>query len=125
MNENEIAKIIVDAAYKVHVTFGPGLLENAYKTSLAYECAKQLFIEVERAMPLIYEEVRLDCGYRFDIWAERKVIVEVKAVKELTDLHLAQTISYLKLSNCKLGLLINFNVPRIKDGIKRVANGML
>lgn len=75
-------------------------------------------------MPLIYEDVEMDCGYSFDIWAEKKVIIEVKAVKELTDLHLAQTISYLKLSGCKLGLLINFNLERIKDGIKRVANGM-
>lgn len=122
MDENEISKIVVNAAFKVHKKFGPGLLENAYKVCLAYELSKQLEIEVEYPMPLVYEDIQLECGYRFDIWVERKVIVEIKAVKELNDLHMAQLISYLRLSDCRLGLLINFHVPLIKDGIKRVVN---
>jgi GxxExxY protein len=124
MNENDISKFIVDAAFAVHKSLGPGLLENAYKVCMAYELSKNLEVETEYPMPLVYEEIQMDCGYRFDIWVERKVIVEIKAVKELNDLHMAQIISYLRLSNCKLGLLINFHVPLIKDGIKRVANGM-
>ena len=124
MNENEISKFVVDAAFAVHKKLGPGLLENAYKVCMAYEISKNLEVETEFPMPLVYEEVQMDCGYRFDIWVERKVIVEIKAVKELNDLHMAQIISYLRLSDCKLGLPINFHVPLIKDGIKRVANGM-
>ena len=124
MTENELSNIIISEAIYIHKNLGPGLLENAYKVCMAYELSKNLAVETEFPMPLIYEEVQMDCGYRFDIWIERKVIVEIKAVKELNDLHMAQIISYLRLSGCKLGLLINFHVPLIKDGIKRVANGM-
>ena len=124
MEENEISRIIVNAAFTVHKRLGSGLLENAYKVCLAYELSKELNIEVEHSMRIVYDEVQLDCGYRFDIWVERKVIIEIKAVKELNDLHLAQIISYLRLSDCRLGILINFHVPLIKDGIKRVANKM-
>lgn len=124
MDENEISRFVVNAAFTVHKKLGPGLLENAYKVCMAYELSKNVEVEVEFPMPLVYEKIEMDCGYRFDIWVERKVIVEIKAVKELNDLHTAQIISYLRLSDCKLGLLINFHVPLIKDGIRRVANGM-
>ena len=106
---------------KVHSKLGPGLLENAYKECLFYESRKSgLFVEKERAMPLVYEEVRLDCGYRVDLMYEHCVIVEVKAIAALTDVHSAQVITYLKLSGCKVGLLMNFNVSSLKLGIKRL-----
>ncbi|MFN0293193.1 GxxExxY protein [Pedobacter helvus] len=126
MTEDEIAKIIVQAAYNVHVQLGPGLLESAYEACLLFEL-RYLGLEVlsQVALPLNYRGMQLDCGYRIDILVEDKVIVEIKSVSELSDVHLAQALTYLKLSNCKLGLLINFNVPKIKDGIKRVINGYL
>ena len=124
MTENEIAKIVFESALKVHQSLGPGLLESAYCECLCYEIYKRgLFIEKEKAMPLYYDEVKLDLGYRIDIMVEHKFIIEIKTVEELTDMHLAQLLTYLKLSNCKLGFLINFNVHLIKDGIKRVING--
>jgi len=124
VTENEIAKIVFESALKVHQSLGPGLLESAYCECLCYEIYKRgLFIEKEKAMPLYYDEVKLDLGYRIDIMVEHKFIIEIKTVEELTDMHLAQLLTYLKLSNCKLGFLINFNVHLIKDGIKRVING--
>ncbi len=121
MTENQIAKIIVNSAFRVHKELGPGLLENAYQECLFYELKQAgLFVEKEKPMPLIYKDVKLDIGYRLDLLVERKVIVELKSVQELTDVHLAQVITYLKLSGCKLGFLINFNVKYIKHGIKRV-----
>lgn len=126
MTENEISKIVFDAALKVHQALGPGLLESAYEECLFYELKKSgLFIEKQKPLPLVYEEVKLEAGYRVDIFIENKFIVEIKAVDALNDIHLAQLLTYLKLSNCKLGLLINFNVPLIKNGIKRVINGTL
>ena len=123
LNENELSRIIVDCAYKVHKTLGPGLLESSYEECLRYELINEgLNVEKQKALPLIYEKVKLDVGYRIDLFIERKVIVEIKAVEELNNIHLAQTLTYLKLSNCKLGLLINFNVALIKNGIKRVVN---
>ena len=108
-----------------HRKLGPGLLESAYQQCLAYELRNQgLFVEVEKPMPLVYDEVKMDCGYRIDILVENKLILELKAVEELNDVHLAQTLTYLKLSGCKLGLLINFNVAILKHGIKRVVNGL-
>jgi len=125
MTENEISKIVVDCAYKVHTALGPGLLESAYHACLAYELRQGgLSIETEKPLPLIYNDVKLDVGYRLDIWVERKVIIEVKAVEALNDVHLAQMITYLKVTGNKLGLLINFNVAKIKNGIRRVANNM-
>jgi len=122
--ENNLATEIIGFAIKVHRQLGPGLLESAYKECLFYELRKsELFVEKEKALPLIYEEVSLDCGYRIDIIVENRLIIEVKAVEALSDIHLAQTLTYLKLANCKLGLLINFNVLLLKDGIKRVING--
>lgn len=126
MTENEIAKLIVNAAYQVHVELGPGLLESAYEACLVYELVNAgLQVSNQIDLPVYYKDVKLNCNYRIDILVERKVIIEVKAVSILKEVHLAQTITYLKLSNCKLGLLINFNEAKIKDGIKRVINGYL
>ena len=124
MNENEIGTIILDAAFAVHKELGPGLLESTYETCLSYESVQRgLLIETQIALPVVYKEVKLDCGYRIDMKANKKVIVEVKSVEALNDIHLAQILTYMKLSNCKLGYLINFNVQFLKNGIKRVVLG--
>ena len=124
MNENEIGTIILDAAFAVHRELGPGLLESTYETCLSYESVQRgLLIETQIALPVVYKEVKLDCGYRIDMRANKKVIVEVKSVEALNDIHLAQILTYMKLSNCKLGYLINFNVQFLKNGIKRVVLG--
>lgn len=126
MNENEIAKTIFDLGLKIHRTLGPGLLESAYEECLFYEIRKfGLKVEKQKALPLIYEEVKLEVGYRIDLLIENKLIVEVKSVEALNDIHLAQVLTYLKLSDCKLGLLINFNTNLFKNGVKRVINGNL
>lgn len=126
MNENEIAKIVFECALKVHRTLGPGLLENTYEECMFYELKKaNLKVEKQKALPLVYDDVKLDVGYRIDIIVEDKFIVEIKAVEELNDVHLAQLLTYLRLSDCKLGLLINFNVKLLKEGVKRVINGEL
>lgn len=126
MTENELAKIIFDAGLKVHRTLGPGLLESAYEECLYYELVNLgLYIEKQKGLPLVYNSVKLEIGYRVDILVEKKIIIEIKAVEALNDIHLAQMLTYLKLSNCKLGLLINFNTTLFKDGIKRVINGFL
>jgi len=125
MTENEIAHQIIGIAIDLHRALGPGLLENAYKECLAYKLKQSgLNIEKEKAMPLIYENVKLDCGYRLDLLVENKVVVELKSVDRLNDIHLAQVLTYLKLGNFKLGLLINFNEAILKDGIKRVVNNL-
>ena len=125
MHENEISKEILNASFKVHTALGPGLLESAYKECLFYELKKSgLYVEKEKPLPLIYEDVKLEIGYRVDLFVENKVIVELKSVESLNDVHLAQILTYLKLSDCKLGLLINFNVKSLKLGIKRVVNGL-
>lgn len=126
MTENEISKIVFESALKVHKVLGPGLLESAYEECLFYELKKfNLKVEKQKALPLIYEEVKLDVGYRIDISIEDKFIVEVKSVEALTDVHLAQLLTYLRLSDYRLGLLINFNVKLLKEGVKRVINGSL
>ncbi len=126
MEENHLAKIIFDAGLKVHRALGPGLLESVYEESLFYELKKQnLYVAKQIGLPLIYEEVKLEIGYRIDILVENKLIIEVKSVDFLNDIHLAQILTYLKLSNIKLGLLINFNTVLFKDGVKRVINGSL
>ncbi len=123
MTENELSNIIIGLAIDVHQSLGPGLLESAYKECLYYRLIKDgYFAEKEKPMPLIYEEVKLECGYRIDILVERKVVIEVKSVEALNDVHLAQTLTYMKLGNFKLGLLINFNVSLLKNGLKRVVN---
>jgi GxxExxY protein len=125
MTENEIGKIVVDCAYKVHKRLGPGLLESAYKECLVYEIRKAgLVAQKEVGLPLLYDEINLEVGYRIDILVAKQVIIEVKAVDALNDVHLAQILTYMKLSGCKLGFLINFNVPLIKNGIRRVVNNL-
>lgn len=125
MKENELSHIIIGLAIDVHNALGPGLLESAYQECLFYKINKEgLKVEKEKAMPLIYEDVKLDCGYRIDLLVENKLVIEIKSVVELNDVHLAQTLTYLKLGNFKLGLLINFNVTLLKYGIKRVVNGL-
>lgn len=126
MTEDEIAKLIVNAAYQVHVELGPGLLESAYEACLVYELVNAgLQVSNQIDLPVYYKDVKLNCNYKIDILVEGKVIIEVKSVSILKEVYLAQTITYLKLSNCKLGLLINFNEAKIKNGIKRVINGYL
>jgi GxxExxY protein len=125
MTENELSNIIIGAAIEVHKALGPGLLESAYKECLFYKLNELgLHTVKEKPMPLIFEDVKLDCGYRIDILVENKVVIEIKSVDALNDIHLAQTLTYLKLGNYKLGLLINFNVVILKQGIKRVVNGL-
>ncbi|MCK4295711.1 MAG: GxxExxY protein [Candidatus Marinimicrobia bacterium] len=125
MTENEISKVIVNCAYRVHCALGPGLLESAYEECLYYELQKEsLNVEKQKPLPLIYEEVKLDIGYRVDLLVNHKVIIEIKSVEALNNVHLAQILTYLKLPDCKLGLLINFNVALIKNGIKRVVNNL-
>jgi GxxExxY protein len=119
--ENDLATEVIGSAITVHKTLGPGLLESAYKECLFYELvSKGLYVEKERPLPLIYKEIRMDCGYRLDLLVENKIIVEVKSVEALNDVHLAQVLTYLKVSGCKLGLLMNFNVLKVKDGLRRV-----
>ncbi len=126
MTEQEISKIVFDCALRVHKALGPGLLESAYEECLYYELKKSnLKIEKQKPLPLIYEEVKLDVGYRIDKIIEDKFIVEIKAVETLNEVHLAQLLTYLKLTDCKLGLLINFNVKLLKNGVQRVINGIL
>ncbi|MBI5463713.1 MAG: GxxExxY protein [Ignavibacteriales bacterium] len=123
MTENEIGKIVVDCAFKVHQAIGPGLLESTYEACLVYELIQAgLKAETQKALPVVYKEVRLDCGYRIDVLVENLVIIEIKSVEALNDVHMAQILTYLKLSGCRLGYLINFNVKLIKDGIRRVVN---
>jgi GxxExxY protein len=126
MDENQLARIVFDAGLKVHKALGPGLLESAYEECLFYELKKQnLLVAKQVGLPLIYDDVKLDIGYRIDILVENKLIVEVKSVDALNDIHLAQVLTYLKLSDIKLGLLINFNTLLFKQGVRRVINGSL
>ncbi|MBK0383805.1 GxxExxY protein [Pedobacter sp. SD-b] len=121
--ENSLATKVIGFAIKVHKEIGPGLLESVYKECLFYELKKSgLFVEKEKALPIFYDGVELECGYRLDLFVANRLIIEIKSVKEMNDIYLAQTLTYLKLSECKLGLLINFNVLLLKDGIKRVIN---
>lgn len=121
MELNQITHEILDSAYKVHTALGPGLLESAYQACLVYELRKKgLKVEIEKPLPLIYEEVKLECGYRIDLLVENQVVVELKTVEAFTDVHTAQVLTYLKLSENKVGLLINFYTKSLKDGIKRI-----
>lgn len=118
---NELTGKIIGASFKVHSALGPGLLESSYKECLFYELSKEgLFVEKEKALPLVYEDIKLDIGYRLDLFVENKVVVEIKSIEALTDVHTAQVLTYLKLTRCKVGLLINFNVAGLKKGIKRL-----
>jgi GxxExxY protein len=125
MTENQIGKLVIDAAIQVHKATGPGLLESAYEACLSYELKKRdLPIQTQIDLPIIYKDVRLDAGYRLDILVEKKVIIELKAVEKILPIHKAQLLSYLKLSGCKLGFLLNFNVVKMKEGIYRMVNGL-
>jgi GxxExxY protein len=125
MTENQIGTLILDTAFEVHKNLGPGLLESSYEHCLAYELLnKGLTVALQKPLPLIYKETRLECGYRIDLLVEEKVIVEVKAVEALNDIHLAQVLTYLKLTHCRLGYLLNFNVVQLKSGIKRVVHNL-
>jgi GxxExxY protein len=117
----ELTSSILNCAYKVHSALGPGLLESAYEECLHYELDKVgLVVAKQKPMPLVYEEKKLDLGYRIDLLVESKVIIEIKSVEGLNPVHMAQLMTYLKLSGCRVGFLINFNVQSLKDGIKRV-----
>jgi len=121
MTENEISKIILDCAFKVHTKLGPGLLEKVYQECLIFELEKKgLKVEKEKPMPLVYENIKFDCGYRIDLLIENKVVVELKVVEAFNDVHIAQTLTYMRLSECKLGLLLNFYTKSLKNGIKRL-----
>jgi len=123
-NLNDITKTIIGAAIEVHKALGPGLLESAYEACLVYELsAKKIKVERQKGLPLTYRNVKLDCGYRIDLLVEDQVIVEIKAVERLEPIHEAQVLSYLKLSGCKVGLLINFNVKTMQKGIRRFVHG--
>lgn len=124
MTDQNLTEQIIGCAIKIHKALGPGLLESAYQECLYFELRRiGLFVEKEKPLPLLYEEVKLEVGYRIDLLVERQIVVEIKSVDALADIHLAQVLTYLKLSNNRLGLLINFNVVLLKDGIKRVVNG--
>lgn len=114
-------KQVLDCAFKVHTELGPGLLESAYEECLRYELNQAgLQVERQKALPLVYKEVKLDAGYRIDLLVESRIVIELKSVETLNEVHLAQILTYQKLSGCKLGLLVNFNVKHLKNGIKRV-----
>ncbi len=124
-NENELSNKIIGKAIEIHRGLGPGLLESVYKECLFYELMKSGIYSVrEKSIPLIYKGIVLDCGYRIDILAEEKVVIEIKSIEALTQVHLAQILTYLRIGHYRLGLLINFNVLLLKDGIRRVVNNL-
>jgi GxxExxY protein len=125
MTENDIARQVYQCALTVHRKLGPGLLESAYEQCLVYELRKNgLYVEQQKTLPFVYDDIVIDVGYRLDLWVEEKVILELKVVESLTDIHMAQLLTYLKLTHCKLGLLINFNVVLLKDGVRRLVNNL-
>ena len=125
MNENEIATVILDAAFKIHRTLGPGLLESVYQATLDFELQKRgLPVLQQVGLPVYYETIKLELGFRIDLIVADKVIVEIKSVEALAPVHKKQLLTYLRLMNLRLGLLLNFNVELMKDGIQRVVNGL-
>lgn len=121
MNENELSNKIIGCAIEVHKQLGPGLLESAYQECLFYELkVLGLYVQKEKPMPIVYKDVKLDHGYRIDLLVENKVVIEIKTVEVLDEVHIAQLLTYLKLGSYKFGLLLNFHVSTLKDGIKRV-----
>lgn len=124
MNEEEIIKIVLDEAFHIHKTIGPGMLENVYQTCLSYRLRQRgLIVELEKPIPVIFEEIKMDCGYRADIVVEGKVIVETKNIDAIADIHIAQLLTYLRFLNLRHGLILNFKTVLLKNGIKRVLNG--
>ncbi len=125
MNENELSKLIVDLCFRIHKQYGPGLFESVYEEIFAYEWSKTgILIKRQHPVPLVHEEVKMEVGFRADFIIDNKVIVELKSIEALADIHYKQVQTYLKLSGLKLGLLINFNVALIKDGIHRIVNNL-
>jgi GxxExxY protein len=125
MTENEIATIIVNTAYNIHVKLGPGLLESVYEEIMFYELQKQgLKIERQKAIPVFWDEIKMDIGFRADLIVENKIIIELKSVEKIASVHPKQLLTYLKVTNKKLGLLINFNEKLIKNGITRIVNNL-
>ncbi|EJL60277.1 GxxExxY protein [Flavobacterium sp. CF136] len=125
MTENEISAIVVDICYKMHVKLGPGLLESVYEAILYYELSKKgLFVERQKTLPVVWDEIKLDIGFRTDLIIENKLILEIKSIEKITEVHAKQIMTYLKITKMKLGLLINFNVPLIKFGITRIVNNL-
>lgn len=123
MTESEITERIIGCAIEVHRNLGPGLLESAYKVCLEYEMRKQgLKVEREKPIPLCYDDLTIECAYRLDLLVDDSVVVEIKSVEKLEDVHLSQVITYLRLTECEVGLLINFNVKVLKNGLRRVVN---
>lgn len=123
MEMNELTERILKCAFKVHTELGPGLLESAYEECLYFELTKfGLNVSKQKALPLVYHEIKLEAGYRVDLLIENRVIIEIKSVEAINDVHAAQVLTYLKLSGCKVGLLLNFNVASLKNGIKRFIN---
>ena len=125
VTENEIAKHIVDAAFRIHTSLGPGLLESVYEAVMAQELRRRgLRSERQQALPVVWENIHLEAGFRVDLIVENKVIVEIKSVEAIAPVHRKQLLTYLRLANKRLGILINFDVNLIKDGIARVVNGL-
>jgi GxxExxY protein len=125
MSENEISKIVVDVSYKIYTKLGPGLLESVYEAILYYELSKRgLNVERQKPIPVIWDEISLDIGFRTDLIIENKVIIEIKSVEQITNVHPKQLLTYLKVTEMKLGLLINFNESLIKNGITRIVNNL-
>ena len=125
MTENEVAKQIVDAAYRIHTSLGPGLLESVYEAVLAYELEQRgLRVVRQQAIPIVYQGTRIELGFRADLMVEDRVIVEIKSVEAIAPVHKKQLLTHVRLADKRLGLLINFNIALIKEGIARIANGM-
>ena len=125
MSENELAKLAVDVCFKIHTRLGPGLLESVYEEIVEYELRKlNLFIERQKDLPVVWDELKLEKGYRADLIIERKLLMELKSVEQILPVHQKQTLTYIRLQNIKLALLVNFNVAYIKDGIQRIVNGL-
>ena len=123
MTENELATIAVDVAYQIHTRLGPSLLESVYHAIMVYELRKRgLFVEFERPIPVIWDDVQLEVGFRADLIVERKLILELKSVEQIAKIHKKVLLTYMRLANCRLGLLINFGSELIKDGISRVVD---
>jgi len=125
LTENEISKLVVDLCFRIHKQYGPGLFESVYEEIFGYEWAKKgISFTRQQAIPLIHEEIKMDAGFRADFIIDNKVIVELKSIETLAPVHFKQVQTYLKLTNIKLGLLVNFNINLIKDGIHRIVNNL-
>ena len=123
MTENEISHTVIGVAIELHKKLGPGLLESVYENTFAYDLREAgLQVDQQMPIPLIYKEVKMDCGYRLDLLVNKKVIIEIKSIETVAPVHFAQVLTYLKLSEIKLGLLINFNTAVLKDGLHRIVN---